>query len=70
MPLRMMAGASAPGSGGMVDGVRIGPPPDMPSLLLNNRIVYLGLPLTAQVSELIIAEARVSAGRWQSTDHG
>ena len=56
MPLRMMAGASAPGSGGMVDGVRIGPPPDMPSLLLNNRIVYLGMPIVAQVSELLIAE--------------
>ena len=41
MPLRMMAGASAPGSGGMVDGVRIGPPPDMPSLLLNNRTSQL-----------------------------
>jgi len=40
----------------MVDGARIGPPPDMPSLLLNNRIVYLGLPLVAQVSELIITE--------------
>ena len=56
MPLRMMAGASAPGSGGMVDGVRIGPPPDMPSLLLNNRIVYLGMPINAAVTELIIGE--------------
>jgi len=28
----------------------------MPSLLLNNRIVYLGLPLVAAVSELIISE--------------
>jgi len=27
------------------DGVRIGPPPDLPSLLLHNRIVYLGMPL-------------------------
>ena len=57
MPLRMMAGASAPGSGGMVDGVRIGPPPDMPSLLLNNRIVYLGMPINAAVTELIIGDA-------------
>jgi len=38
------------------DGVRIGPPPDIPSLLLNNRIVYLGMPITASVSELIVAE--------------
>jgi len=44
------------GGGGMVDGARIGPPPDMPSLLLNNRIVYLGSPLVPQVSQLIIAE--------------
>ena len=52
----MMAGASVPGSGGMVDGARIGPPPDMPSLLLNNRIVYLGLPINSQVTELILSE--------------
>ena len=41
------AGAENPGS--LVDGVRIGPPPDMPSLLLNNRIVYLGMPISAAV---------------------
>ena len=40
----------------MVDGARIGPPPDMPSLLLNNRIVYLGLPINSQVTELILSE--------------
>ena len=39
-----------------VDGVRIGPPPDLPSLLLNNRIVYLGLPLVASVTELVVAQ--------------
>lgn len=50
----METGAST--GGGMMDGVRIGPPPDMPSLLLNNRIVYLGLPINGQVSELIIAQ--------------
>jgi len=43
-------------SGGMVEGTRIGPPPDMPSLLLNNRIVYLGMPINSQVTELIISE--------------
>jgi ATP-dependent Clp protease protease subunit len=32
------------------------PPPDLPSLLLNERIVYLGLPLVPQVTELIVAE--------------
>ena len=38
------------------DGVRIGPPPDLPSLLLHNRIVYIGMPLVPAVTELIIAE--------------
>ncbi|MBD1921110.1 ATP-dependent Clp protease proteolytic subunit [Microcoleus sp. FACHB-831] len=32
------------------------PPPDLPSLLLKERIVYLGMPLVAAVTELIIAE--------------
>jgi hypothetical protein len=32
------------------------PPPDLPSLLLNERIVYLGMPLVSAVTELIIAE--------------
>jgi len=51
-----MSAASAPGGGGMIDGQRIGPPPDIPSVMLNNRIVYLGTPISAQVSELIIAQ--------------
>ena len=32
------------------------PPPDLPSLLLNNRIVYLGMPLVPSVTELIVAQ--------------
>jgi len=32
------------------------PPPDLPSLLLNERIVYLGMPLVPAVTELIIAQ--------------
>lgn len=53
-PVRMMNQA---GSGaGNYDGVRLGPPPDLPSLLLHNRIIYLGMPLVAAVTELIIAE--------------
>jgi ATP-dependent Clp protease protease subunit len=32
------------------------PPPDLPSLLLKERIVYLGMPLVASVTELIIAQ--------------
>ncbi|CAM9221304.1 unnamed protein product, partial [Ectocarpus fasciculatus] len=39
-----------------LDGARVGPPPDLPSLLLHNRIVYLGMPLVPAVTELIIAE--------------
>ncbi|GJD09553.1 Putative ATP-dependent Clp protease proteolytic subunit [Galdieria sulphuraria] len=35
---------------------RLGPPPDLPSLLLHNRIIYLGMPLLPAVTELIIAE--------------
>jgi len=38
------------------EGVRIGPPPDLPSLLLHNRIVYICMPLVPAVTELIIAE--------------
>merc|ERR1711934_1180983 len=36
------------------DGVRIGPPPDLPSLLLHNRIVYMGMPLVPAVTELMV----------------
>ncbi|MDG2991255.1 ATP-dependent Clp protease proteolytic subunit [Candidatus Synechococcus calcipolaris G9] len=32
------------------------PPPDLPSLLLKERIVYLGMPLVASVTELIVAQ--------------
>ncbi|KAL3137464.1 hypothetical protein ABBQ38_004753 [Trebouxia sp. C0009 RCD-2024] len=32
------------------------PPPDLPSLLLDSRITYLGMPLVPAVTELIIAE--------------
>lgn len=32
------------------------PPPDLQSLLLKERIVYIGMPLVASVTELIVAE--------------
>eukprot|EP01018_Ginkgo_biloba_P035579 Gb_12676 [translate_table: standard] len=32
------------------------PPPDLPSLLLNSRIVYIGMPLVPAVTELVIGE--------------
>lgn len=38
------------------EGAPIGPPPDLPSLLLKNRIVYLGSPITNEVAELVIAQ--------------
>jgi len=61
--LRMAAGdddsllqMAAAGAAQQVDGVRIGPPPDLPSLLLSNRIVYIGMPLVPSVTELVVAE--------------
>lgn len=38
------------------DSVARTPPPDLQSLLLQERIVYLGMPLSPAVAELIIAE--------------
>jgi ATP-dependent Clp protease protease subunit len=55
--IRMMGGgASSRNYPQTYQGARIGPPPDLPSLLLHNRIVYLGMPLVPQVTELIVAE--------------
>lgn len=51
-PPRAVTAMRASGGGG-------GPaqaPPDLPSLLLNARICYLGMPLVASVTELLIAE--------------
>lgn len=56
-PMNMVAGGAERAYGDeYYDGVRIGPPPDLPSLLLHNRIVYIGMPLVPAVTELIIAE--------------
>jgi ATP-dependent Clp endopeptidase proteolytic subunit ClpP len=52
---QMISGGASSGER-RYDGARIGPPPDLPSLLLHNRIVYLGMPLVPAVTELIIAE--------------
>mmetsp|Transcript_2234 Transcript_2234/g.8307 ORF Transcript_2234/g.8307 Transcript_2234/m.8307 type:complete len:239 (+) Transcript_2234:314-1030(+) len=32
------------------------PPPDLPSLLLDSRIIYIGMPLVPAVTELIVSE--------------
>ncbi|KAL5566378.1 hypothetical protein UlMin_029542 [Ulmus minor] len=32
------------------------PPPDLPSLLLHGRIIYIGMPLVPAVTELVVAE--------------
>jgi ATP-dependent Clp protease protease subunit len=47
---------AAPRMAQTVDGVRVGPPPDLPSLLLSNRIVYIGMPLVPSVTELVVAQ--------------
>jgi len=39
-----------------VQSWEIGPPPDLPSLLLSNRIIYIGMPLVPSVTELVIAQ--------------
>lgn len=36
--------------------LEIGPPPDLPSLLLHNRIIYIGMPLVPSVTELVVAQ--------------
>uniref|UniRef100_A0A6U3WBP8 ATP-dependent Clp protease proteolytic subunit n=1 Tax=Ditylum brightwellii TaxID=49249 RepID=A0A6U3WBP8_9STRA len=54
---KMVAGGASQAYGEeYYEGVRIGPPPDLPSLLLHNRIVYIGMPLVPAVTELVIAE--------------
>eukprot|EP01026_Neomeris_dumetosa_P035907 TRINITY_DN2888_c0_g1_i2.p1 TRINITY_DN2888_c0_g1~~TRINITY_DN2888_c0_g1_i2.p1 ORF type:complete len:305 (+),score=44.77 TRINITY_DN2888_c0_g1_i2:33-917(+) len=52
------AGSSAPAtvSEGYDEHKARTPPPDLPSLMLDSRIVYLGMPLVPAVTELIIAE--------------
>lgn len=55
-PVQMVAGGAERASPEYYDGARIGPPPDLPSLLLHNRIVYIGMPLVPAVTELVIAE--------------
>lgn len=45
----------APSDSG-IQSWEIGPPPDLPSLLLSNRIVYIGMPLVPSVTELVIAQ--------------
>ncbi|KAM7251742.1 hypothetical protein ACFE04_023625 [Oxalis oulophora] len=48
---------SAGSTMGMYDGEdEEAAPPDLPSLLLDSRIIYLGMPIVAEVTELIIAE--------------
>lgn len=55
-----MAGAGnqfgATMSAGGMASAGAGPPPDLPSLLLNARIVYIGMPLLPAVTELVVAE--------------
>ena len=50
-PTRMVTSMAAGGGGGPGQA-----PPDLPSLLLNSRICYLGMALVPAVTELIVAE--------------
>jgi ATP-dependent Clp protease protease subunit len=52
-PPRMVTAMSMGGGGGGAPGQA---PPDLPSLLLNARICYLGMPLVPAVTELIVAQ--------------
>lgn len=52
-PTRAVTSMRASGGGG---GAPAQAPPDLPSLLLNARICYLGMPLVPSVTELLIAE--------------
>ena len=59
LPPVVEASSGAPGaavSSGGDDHKPRTPPPDLPSLLLDSRICYLGMPLVPAVTELIIAE--------------
>ncbi|MGI8504248.1 MAG: ATP-dependent Clp protease proteolytic subunit [Hassallia sp.] len=54
MDISPIKAVQAPYGGG--DNFYRTPPPDLPSLLLKERIVYLGMPLVPAVTELIVAE--------------
>lgn len=54
--IQAASGAPAAASTGFDDHRPRTPPPDLPSLLLDSRIVYLGMPLVPAVTELIVAE--------------
>lgn len=54
MPTVMRRGGGGGRAGGVLTPGQA--PPDLPSLLLDSRIVYIGMPLVASVTELIISE--------------
>ena len=49
-------GSAAVPGGGYSEHKPKTPPPDLPSLLLDSRIVYIGMPLVPAVTELIVSE--------------
>ncbi|KAK4284489.1 hypothetical protein QN277_001314 [Acacia crassicarpa] len=55
-PVRCSMSARMYGGGAGGYGRPKSEPPDLPSLLLDSRIVYLGMPITPEVTELLIAE--------------
>ena len=56
VPLVLGSAAPAAAATGSDEHKPKTPPPDLPSLLLDSRIVYLGMPLVPAVTELLIAE--------------
>eukprot|EP00898_Chlorokybus_atmophyticus_P006493 jgi/Chlat1/6845/Chrsp51S06524 len=56
-PVPVYAGYSTAGGSRRSGGSNgAGPPPDLPSLLLNARILYIGMPLVPAVTELLVAQ--------------
>ena len=49
-------GSAAVPGGGYSEHKPKTPPPDLPSLLLDSRIIYIGMPLVPAVTELIVSE--------------
>ncbi|KAM7272508.1 hypothetical protein ACFE04_027171 [Oxalis oulophora] len=55
-PTLMASPAQVERSVGYDDAELTTPPPDLPSILLHGRIVYIGMPLVPAVTELVVAE--------------
>lgn len=52
----LRSGSARAYGGGLRGRGRMSAPPDLPSILLDGRIVYLGMPIVPSVAELIVSE--------------